>query len=111
MVWFFFFLPVRGVAPPVLMGLGHAKVPGYGLLRGLVPETTIERVRDRWRPSERPVLTERQRKRLAEVFDADLDIVGKWLGLDIDTDSFTSVTTELVDPTWQPEVLAAYPVR
>lgn len=32
MVSFFFFLPIRGVALPVLMGLGHAKVPGYGLL-------------------------------------------------------------------------------
>jgi len=32
MVSFFFFLPTRGVALPVLMGLGHAKVPGYGLL-------------------------------------------------------------------------------
>ncbi|MFT5733320.1 MAG: O-antigen/teichoic acid export membrane protein [Planctomycetota bacterium] len=32
MVSFFFFLPIRGVALPVLMGLGHAKVPGFGLL-------------------------------------------------------------------------------
>ncbi|MEM8713921.1 MAG: polysaccharide biosynthesis C-terminal domain-containing protein, partial [Planctomycetota bacterium] len=32
MASFFFFLPVRGVALPVLMGLGHARVPGFGLL-------------------------------------------------------------------------------
>lgn len=32
MVSFFLFLPVRGVALPVLMGLGRAKWPGIGLL-------------------------------------------------------------------------------
>ncbi len=32
MVSFFFFLPIRGVALPVLMGLGKAKGPGIGLL-------------------------------------------------------------------------------
>ena len=32
MASFFFFLPVRGVALPVLMGLGKPKVPGFGLL-------------------------------------------------------------------------------
>lgn len=32
MVSFFVFLPVRGVALPVLMGLGRAKGPGFGLL-------------------------------------------------------------------------------
>lgn len=32
MASFFFFLPVRGVALPVLMGLGRPKVPGFGLL-------------------------------------------------------------------------------
>ena len=37
MVSFFVFLPVRGVALPVLMGLGRAKGPGIGLLSmGLV---------------------------------------------------------------------------
>ncbi|MEO1696154.1 MAG: polysaccharide biosynthesis C-terminal domain-containing protein [Planctomycetota bacterium] len=32
MLSFFLFLPVRGVALPVLMGLGRAKAPGLGLL-------------------------------------------------------------------------------
>ena len=32
MASFFFFLPIRGVALPVLMGLGKPKVPGFGLL-------------------------------------------------------------------------------
>ncbi|MEM1453151.1 MAG: oligosaccharide flippase family protein [Planctomycetota bacterium] len=32
MLSFFFFLPIRGVALPVLMGLGRAKAPGIGLL-------------------------------------------------------------------------------
>jgi O-antigen/teichoic acid export membrane protein len=32
MVSFFFFLPMRGVALPVLMGIGKTKGPGFGLL-------------------------------------------------------------------------------
>jgi len=32
MASFFLFLPVRGVALPVLMGMGHARAPGVGLL-------------------------------------------------------------------------------
>ncbi len=32
MLSFFFFLPMRGVALPVLMGIGKTKGPGYGLL-------------------------------------------------------------------------------
>jgi len=32
MLSFFFFLPIRGVALPALMGLGKARAPGFGLL-------------------------------------------------------------------------------
>ena len=32
MLSFFFFLPIRGVALPALMGLGRARIPGFGLL-------------------------------------------------------------------------------
>lgn len=87
---------------------GLKKVPGYQLLRDLIPEDAIERLRDRWRPSERPTLTEKQQARLTEIFDADLAVVGSWLGVDLDVASFKDATAQLDSPTWQPGVLETF---
>ena len=88
---------------------GLKKVPGYERLRQLVPEATIEKVRDRWRPSERPSLTPAQEARVTEVLDADLAVLGSWLGTELTVASFSQTTSELDDPTWQAHVLAEYP--
>lgn len=89
---------------------GLKKVPGYDRLRGLVPEATIERVRDRWRPTERPTLSPTQEAAVTEVLDADLQQLGSWLGTDLTVATFTDVTRALDAPTWQPGTLSDYPL-
>ncbi len=86
------------------------KLPGYDSIRSLVPEQAIERVRDRWRPSDRPALTEEQESTLTSLFDADLAVVGSWLGVSLDVASFADTTASLSAPTWQTFVLDQFPV-
>lgn len=88
---------------------GLKKVPGYERLRGLIPEAAIERVRDRWRPSERPTLSPAQEAAVTAVLDADLQQLGSWLGVDLSVATFSDTTASLVAPSWQSSVLAAYP--
>lgn len=85
------------------------KLPGYEAVRSLVPEQTVERVRDRWRPSDRPMLTDEQTSRVVEVFDADLAVLGSWLGVHLDVESFSDTTARLSSPRWQPSVLQQFP--
>lgn len=88
---------------------GLKKVPGYDRLRSLVPEATIERVRDRWRPTDRPSLTPAQEAAVTEVLDADLSQLGSWLGVDLDVATFSETTAAIEAPRWQPSVIAAHP--
>lgn len=85
------------------------KVPGYDVLRGLIPETAVEKARDRWRPSERPTLSASQEAAVTEVLDADLARLGSWLGTDLTVATFATVTAELSTPAWQECVLTEYP--
>lgn len=84
-------------------------LPGYEVARKVIPETTIDRVRDRWRPSEQPVLTSAQIHQLTEVFDDDLAVLGTWLGVELTVDSFKETTAALADPSWQPQLLERFP--
>ena len=67
-------------------------IPFYESARKLVPETAIERIRSRWRPDDRPSVSDEQRASLAEIFDADLVTLGQWLGVDLTCDNFSDVT-------------------
>ena len=86
------------------------KVPGYQAVRSLVPEQTVDRVRDRWRPSDRPTLTDEQTSSLIEVFNPDLAVLGSWLGIDLDVRSFSKTTALPCSPEWQPAVLQQFPL-
>lgn len=67
-------------------------IPFYESARRLVPEAAIERVRARWRPDDRPAATAEQRAALAEAFDPDLEILGRWLGVDLTCENFSEIT-------------------
>lgn len=88
---------------------GMKKVPGYEMLRGLLPETAVEKVRDRWRPSGRPTLSRSQEAAVAEILDADLARLGSWLGINLTVATFATATAELAAPAWQANVLTEYP--
>lgn len=88
---------------------GVKKIPGYERLRGLVPEATIERIRDRWRPTERPTLDPAQEAAVTAVLDADLRTLSSWLGTDLTVATFSEVTGLLEAPTWGPDILSQYP--
>lgn len=84
-------------------------LPGYEKIRSLVPEATLERVRARWRPDERPELTSTQRERLVRIFDQDLATLGSWLDLPLQVANFRTATQGSV-PAWTESVLNRYPV-
>ncbi len=67
-------------------------VPGYDRVRSLVPERAVERIRRRWRPSERPEPSPAQMARIAAELEPELGHVGRWLGVDLDLASFRDVT-------------------
>ncbi len=70
-------------------------IPGYQQMRALIPEQAIERVRDRWRPKERPSLSEAQLQRLTSIFDADLAVLGEWVGADLNCENFKTVSAAI----------------
>lgn len=84
-----------------------AKFPGMTTLRrNLVPRAWRERVKSAWMMKERPELSEASLKRLREVFDADLAILGRWLGNDCLTcDTFKRIA-KTGHPTWRAEAKA-----
>lgn len=85
------------------------RVPGYDVARKLIPETGIERIRDRWRPSETPDLTHDQTRRLTQILDRDLSALGGWLGIDLTVENFVQTTAELAEPAWQPALSERFP--
>lgn len=64
------------------------------LRRRLIPKAIRERVRDLWRMKARPELTAAQLARLEERFDADLALLGTWLGTTLSCRTFVATTAE-----------------
>ena len=70
--------------------------------RHLVPQSFRDWVKEHWRMHERPRLPAHKRGELEEVFDADLALLGTWLGRDLSCASFERLTDES-PPEWSPE--------
>lgn len=88
---------------------GFKTIPGYEAARQLIPESAIDRLRQRWRPTERPELTDRQTEQLTAIFDADLAELGGWLGIDLSTATFDRVTSG-PELSWSEATRAEFPV-
>ncbi len=67
-------------------------IPIYSSAARFVPDSLIERVRERWRAGERPVPSPADRARLERLFDQDLATLGEWLGTDLCCSNFRSQT-------------------
>jgi hypothetical protein len=87
---------------------GIHRLPLYDVARRFIPESAVERARRRWRAPELPALTGSQLRRLDDAFDADLEILGSWLGISLTVESFRDTTRRLATPTWQQTALEAY---
>ena len=82
------------------------KFYGYGLLvnskpmawlrKNLIPQTVRDRVKKQLTMQQRPEISDVQRKRITQIFDRDLKIVGDWLGVGLTCDSFKR-TSEKID--------------
>ena len=59
--------------------------------RGLIPRSWRDRAKGMWQMRERPTLTDRDRARLAEVFNADLADLGRALGVALTCDTWRDV--------------------
>jgi hypothetical protein len=88
---------------------GLKTIPGYESARQLIPESAIDRLRRRWRPTERPELTDRQTEQLTAIFDADLAELGGWLGIELSTATFDRATSVL-GLSWSEATRAEFPV-
>jgi len=71
-----------------------------GIRRHLVPQRVRDYVKSWWRLSQRPQLSDNQQAELREIFDEDLTVLGRWLGLRLSCDSFKQVVTAADDPLW-----------
>jgi hypothetical protein len=69
------------------------------LRRTLIPKWVRERIKDRWRMTERPQLSPRSTERVTETFDQDLAKLGSLLGRPLSCSTFDEVTRDLV-PGW-----------
>jgi hypothetical protein len=56
--------------------------------RRFIPQTWRDRVKSYWQIKDRPQLSENSRRRLEEIFDADLARLGRWLGCELSCGSF-----------------------
>lgn len=59
--------------------------------RRLIPRSVRDAVKTLWTLEQRPELTEAERTRLTEVFDADLAKLGSWLGVELTCANFDAV--------------------
>lgn len=63
------------------------------LRRGLIPKGVRTKIRRFFSMDKRPELTMTDRRKLEEVFDNDLAILGKWLGISLNCGNFRTVTS------------------
>ena len=80
------------------------RFPGYELLvdskpmeflrRRWVPQSLRDAVKSRLRMKERPTLSDADRRRVEDVFDADLAILSGWMGVQLQCSNFDEVTRE-----------------
>ena len=71
------------------------------LRRALVPQAVRDWVKGFWTMSHRPELGESDIRRLNDEFDKDLALLGKWLGLDLNCNSYTDIAAQ-TSATWAP---------
>lgn len=70
------------------------EMPGLReIRRGLIPKSWREWVKGFWRMKERPRLSAPVAARLREVFDADLEKLGGWLGVSLTCENFKEVAS------------------
>lgn len=62
----------------------------------LIPATFRERVKTLWRMEKRPELSADSTLQLQQIFDADLAVLGGWLGVELNCENFKSVTRDRV---------------
>lgn len=65
----------------------------YGHVRKLTPEALVEVARRSWRVAPTADLDEAELQRIEPLFDADLAILGEWLGVELTCSNFKDVTT------------------
>jgi len=63
------------------------------LRRGLVPKGVRTKIRRFFSMDTRPELTMTKRREIEEIFDEDLAIMGKWLGISLNCGNFRTVTS------------------
>jgi len=63
------------------------------LRRTLVPKELRTRIRQFFSMTKRPVLSEKTERNLEKVFDADLAVLGSWLGAKLTCENFCAVTS------------------
>ena len=74
--------------------------PGMTTLRRtFVPKCVRDRIKDVWSMKERPQISSRKHRFLREIFDADLAVLGGWMGLDLNCDNFCAVARS-TSPCW-----------
>ena len=76
------------------------------LRRRLLPERWRERIKDRWRMKDRPLLGARCLREIEAVFDRDLERLGAWLGMKLSCQSFRTVARDTT-PAWQMSLAVA----
>ncbi len=64
------------------------------LRRSLVPRGWRNKIKNQLTMSKRPVISSDVQNELVEIFDRDISILGKWLGVDMDCNNFRSITAE-----------------
>ncbi len=69
--------------------------------RRFIPAKLRNRVKKIWQMKETPQLSNKKTQRLIVVFNADLEKLGKWLGLKLTCDNFSSTVSTPI-PTWTP---------
>ena len=76
------------------------KFPGMAALRRtFVPKPVRDRIKKAWTMKERPELTRRKERYVRDIFDADLAVLGGWMGLQMNCENFKEVARSAV-PRW-----------
>lgn len=60
--------------------------------RRLIPQSARDAIKQRWQMRQRPTLTDANRVYLQQIFDKELAIIGKWLGINLNCNNFKEAT-------------------
>ena len=77
------------------------EAPGLTAIRQkLIPQSVRDRIKDQWKMSERPALSDESVAHLTSIFDEDLERLSSWIGVTLTCETWSDTAADLAPLSW-----------